>query len=320
MATLKIHYFLEQIQNSLFVIHYSLFVIINRHPFNHPEKTLLLISFARSGNSPESKAVVELADKLCSKCYHLIITCDPKGALALYTAKNSKFLIVLPPESNDKSLAMTGSYSGMLLTGVLLAWIFDLESIFPQVEVLCSYGEKILNEYAPALQKIAKRPFERAVFLGSGPFFGTATESHLKLQELTNGNIVCVMESFMGLRHGPKAVIHENTLVVYIFSNNDYVLQYEKDLANAIAREHNPVGQIGICENVDFDLKLDLLIKLADKKITLSEDLLAVCYILPGQILAFYKSLDLGLKPDAPSANKVISRVVEGVTIYDYKK
>jgi len=290
------------------------------HPgdYFNPEKPLLLMSFARSGNSPESKAAVELADKLSLKCFHLIITCDPAGALAQYKTKNPKYTIVLPPESNDKSLAMTGSYSGMLLAGTLTAWIFELDIIIPQVETISSYGEKILSEYAPELQKIAKKPFQRAVFLGSGPFFGTATESHLKLQELTNGNIVCIRETFLGLRHGPKAVIHGNTIVIYILSTDEYVHKYEKDLINAVIKGHNPIAQIAICENADPDLKYDLQISLADKKNKLPEELLAVCYILPAQILAFYKSLDLGLRPDAPSENNVISRVVEGVVIYDY--
>jgi tagatose-6-phosphate ketose/aldose isomerase len=290
------------------------------HPGDYfsPEKPLLLVSFARSGNSPESKAAVELADKLCKKCYHLIITCDPNGALARYQTKNPKYTIVLPPESNDKSLAMTGSYSGMLLAGTLTAWIFELEKIIPQVETISFYGEKILSEYAPGLQKIAIKPFQRAVFLGSGPFFGTATESHLKLQELTNGNIVCIQETFLGLRHGPKAVIHGNTIVIYILSTDEYVHKYEKDLVNAVINGHNPVAQIGICEIEDPGLKFDLLIKVADGNAKLPEELLAVCFILPGQILAFYKSLDLGLKPDSPSTNNVISRVVEGVVIYDY--
>ena len=49
-------------------------------------ETVLLVSFARSGNSPESTAAVELADKLCKKVFHLIITCDAGGQLALLTS------------------------------------------------------------------------------------------------------------------------------------------------------------------------------------------------------------------------------------------
>jgi tagatose-6-phosphate ketose/aldose isomerase len=279
---------------------------------------ILLVSFARSGNSPESKAAVELADALCGKCYHLIITCDENGLLAKYESKNKKYLVVLPPESNDKGLAMTGSYSGMLLAGVLIANIYDLVPVISQVDLLCNYGSKILDQYTLPLKQIAGRKFERALFLGSGPFFGTATESHLKLQELTDGIVICKQESFLGLRHGPKAIIHSDTLVSYIFSNNDYVNKYEMDLVKAIAKDHKPASQIGICENPVGGMNLDLLITLSESNSRIDENLLAVCYILPSQILGFYKSLELGLNPDKPSLNNTISRVVEGVTIYNY--
>lgn len=292
------------------------------HPLDYfsKNKKLMLISFARSGNSPESIAAVELADKLSLKCIHLIITCDPQGKLAKYDAKYSRFLVTLPPQANDKGLAMTGSYSGMLFSGLLISMIRDLNALKSQLESLFAYGEKIIELYAPELKRIADLNFKRAVFLGSGPFYGTASEAHLKLQELTNGEIVCKEETFLGLRHGPKAVVRDDTLVVYFFSNDPYALKYENDLALAIAKGHRPVAQIAVCENHCPELDFDLLIKVAEgKKDKLSEELLTVCYILAGQMLGFYKSLERGLKPDTPSADNVISRVVEGVKIYEYK-
>ena len=55
------------------------------------DKTTLLISFARSGNSPESVGVVELANKLCHKVYHIIITCNESGKLAQMDKNNNVF-------------------------------------------------------------------------------------------------------------------------------------------------------------------------------------------------------------------------------------
>ena len=52
----------------------------------------------------------------------------------------------------------------------------------------------------------------------------------------------------------------------------------------------------------------------------IEEDFLPVCAILSGQLLAFYKSLQLGLMPDTPSVNGSISRVVQGVNIYPIEK
>jgi tagatose-6-phosphate ketose/aldose isomerase len=284
--------------------------------FRH--ETLLLISFARSGNSPESSAAVSLADKLCGKCYHLIITCDAEGQLAHTRSLSPKFIVVLPPESNDQSLAMTGSYSGMLLAGFLIAGLREIDRFRKPVEILYQYGSRIINTYSTRLREVAALPFKRAVFLGSGPFFGTATESQLKLQELTDGNIICKNDSYLGLRHGPKAVVDENTLVVFIFSNNAYVQKYERDLVLSMDKGKKPQYTLGIFESPMEGLKFDLEIQLSENGNHLEEELLTVCDVLPGQLLGFYKSIALGLKPDTPSMSGAISRVVEDVKIYDY--
>jgi tagatose-6-phosphate ketose/aldose isomerase len=290
------------------------------HPDNYffSHETIMLVSFARSGNSPESSAVVDLADKLCKKCFHIVITCDEQGQLARRQSNSTKLIVLLPPESNDKSLAMTGSYSGMLLCGFLLARLKEIEILGPQVVILQQYGKKILDHYASRLKEITKIDFKRAVFLGSGPLYGTATESQLKLQELTDGTIICKNDSYLGFRHGPKAVTNEKTLLVYIMSNNPYVQQYEKDLVLSMKKGKKALYTIAIFESPIIGLEFDMEIQLSDSGKHLDEEMLTICDILPAQLLGFYKSLALGLKPDAPSASGAISRVVENVNIYKY--
>jgi tagatose-6-phosphate ketose/aldose isomerase len=260
---------------------------------------------------------VQIVDKHCLSCYHLIITCDKQGELAQYASVNKQKVIVLPPESNDKSLAMTGSYSGMLLAGLLLANIKHLEETKEQIDLLITYGNKILNDYQNPLQIIAQKSFSRSVFLGSGPLFGTATESTLKLQELTDGSIICKSESYLGFRHGPKAVIDKSTLICYLISNDSHIQNYEYDLINAMHNGHKPMAEIAVCEGTCLEKKFELLITLSSGDKKLEEEFLSVCYVLPGQIIAFYKSLSLGYKPDNPSISGAISRVVEGVKIYN---
>jgi tagatose-6-phosphate ketose/aldose isomerase len=284
--------------------------------FSH--ETIMLVSFARSGNSPESCAVVDLANQLCKKCFHIVITCDVTGQLVRCNSNSTGLIILLPPEANDKGLAMTGSYSGMLLCGLLVARLKEISKMAPQIDILHQYGRKILDYYAPGLKEIASLDFNRVVFLGSGPFYGTATESHLKLQELTDGNIICKNDSYLGFRHGPKAVTDEKTLMVFIFSNNPFVMQYERDLVLSMKKGKKALFTIGIFENDGNGLEFDLGIKLSESGSHLDEELLTVCDILPAQLLGFFKSLALGLKPDAPSESGAISRVVEDVTIYKY--
>lgn len=291
---------------------------------SHPEdyffdnEIIMLISFARSGNSPESIGVVKLADRLCKKCFHIVITCDGNGQLAKWQSVSTNLIILLPDEANDKSLAMTGSYSGMLLCGFLIARLKEIDMLGPQIKILHQYGIKILNDYSSRLKEIASLDFKRVVFLGSGPFYGTATESQLKLQELTDGIIICKNDSYLGFRHGPKAVTNEKTLLFYIFSNNPYVQQYEKDLVLSMKKGKRALFTIAILENSVDGLEFGLEIKLSESGNQLDEELLTVCDIIPAQLLGFYKSLALGLKPDAPSESGAISRVVGDVTIYKY--
>ena len=149
---------------------------------------------------------------------------------------------------------------------------------------------------------------------------GIARESQLKLQELTDGKVICKYDSFMGVRHGPKAVINEKTLVVYLFSNNSYANLYELDLVKAIASGRKNLFSIGVMENEIDTTNVDLKIILSENGKKLHEDFLPVVSVLPAQLLGLFKSINLGLKPDSPSESGMIHRVVQGVKTYTYNK
>jgi tagatose-6-phosphate ketose/aldose isomerase len=150
--------------------------------------------------------------------------------------------------------------------------------------------------------------------------FGTATESQLKLQELTDGTIICKHDSFLGFRHGPKAVVNQKTLIFLLFSNCENAIQYEKDLIDSLNDGQKPLYSVGLSEHNIDDIKLDQLIVLSNDESQLDEDFLPVCFILPAQMLGFFKSVQLGLNPDVPSRSGAINRVVKGVIIYPYIK
>lgn len=291
---------------------------ITTHPeaiFNKNKK-YILVSFARSGNSPESLAAVNIADSIChNNIAHIIITCNENGKLVKEYAEDNRLILILPPETNDKGLAMTSSFSSMLLASMLL---FDVKKIVNKkegIDNLYKKGEYLISTYSDQIKKIAALDFERAVFLGTGELKGIAEECHLKLQELTDGKVVCLFDSFLGLRHGPKAAINEKTLLVYLFSNDDKVFQYERDLVVQTNQQVKPIAQIYVSQkkrstgNVVFDLEM-----LPDRMNFTEFD--AILYVLIGQLLGFYKSIDLKLDPDNPSASGKIARVVEGVIIY----
>jgi tagatose-6-phosphate ketose/aldose isomerase len=280
----------------------------------------LLVSFARSGDSPESIAAFNLANEFCDSIYHLVITCNQSGRLATNANSKNSLVIVLPPEANDQGLAMTGSFTSMLLMAILISKIDHIELYQQVVKNLGHYGQTIIDGYGENLKSICKLTFERAVFLGSGSLMGCAEECHLKLQELTDGYVISKFDSFLGFRHGPKAVINPKTLMVYLLSSDPYVIQYEKDLLESVNGGERGLSGIAVLENdqpgIDVNLKI-ILNSFDNKKI--DPDFLPVCDVLIGQILGFYKSLQLGLQPDTPSKSGTITRVVQGVKIYPFK-
>ncbi len=288
------------------------------HPANFFSGNIptLLLSFARSGNSPESIHTVTLAEKLVDSVYHLIITCNAEGALAHQKHLKHHYTFVLPPESNDKALAMTGSFTGMALTGILLGDIFMERLNEELLFSLYQAGEKLLSDFTPLLREIAHQPFKRAVFLGAGPLLGIARESHLKLQELTDGQIMCQFDSFLGFRHGPRAVANEETLLVYLLSPDAYVRQYEMDLIREIADLQLGSYRLAITQHPVPNQWVDYQVVIP---VSLPEILWGLVAVLPAQILGLFKSIHLGLSPDNPSRRGAISRVVQGVQLYEFQ-
>lgn len=288
------------------------------HPENYLTRDIptLMISFSRSGNSPESVAAMELGDKYIDNCYHLVITCNHEGKVVSYIGKNEKYVFILPPETNDKSLAMTSSYSGMLLSALLIASVRDVKPLERAVSDLANIGRYIVDRLAPQLKEISALDFKRAVFLGAGPLFGTAKEAHLKLQELTDGKIICLHDSFLGFRHGPKSVVDQDTIVFYLFSQDKQVLRYERDLVKSMKKGNKAMLEVGVfsCPIDDIEVQRELV--LDSSPFSFNEELMCVPFIVVAQVFAFYKSLQLGLSPDNPSTSGAISRVVEGVVIY----
>ena len=290
------------------------------HPQLHFIKEIptLLVSFARSGNSPESLAVVQLADKYCDTVFQLIITCNPDGELIKNSLPNT-YEFVLPEGANDKGLAMTGSFTSMLLSVILISKINLLETFLPSLQVLISKAKELTGKHLASIKAIAEQEYERVVFLGSGPLLGIARECHLKLQELTDGKVICKHDSFLGFRHGPRAVLNEGTLIVYLLSSDEHVLLYERDLCLSIDADARNIPTVSYNHYIENLKNSVLTITFLEPANSLNE-LSFISATLMGQLLGFYHSIYLGLKPDNPSKSGSISRVVQGVTIYPVQK
>lgn len=278
-----------------------------------PHKKTLIISYARSGNSPESVAAVHLADQLVSDCYHLFITCNPNSALTRYAEKSNKiFELVMPEGSHDISFAMTSSISNMMLATILVLGYDNYQDAEQSLEQMIKTCRDKLTEWQPVTKRIAKQSFERIVYVGSGCFMGLSQEASLKVLELTAGKIATRFDSTLGLRHGPKFMVDKNTLVVCMQSNDTYTRQYDIDLFDELNRDHIAKSIIGLSGKKTDD----------SNTYSLDSDLddiwLIFPYLIFAQMLAFETSLAVGLTPDNPCPTGEVNRVVKGVNIYSF--
>ena len=267
----------------------------------------LVVSFARSGNSPESLAAVNLAEQLLRDRHHLIFTCNQNGELyrRAQQLKNTH-VVLLPAETDDRGFAMTSSFSGMVLAAALA---FD--ALPPDdVSAISKWAAGLLESRVPFIAELAQAGFERVVYLGGQEFKGLAREAALKMLELSDGKVVALAETPLGFRHGPKTIVNGKTLVVMFLSNDPYARQYEADLLREL-RTDGVAGRVVALGAAEDGISVGAPATAGN---------LALCfpYAVFAQTFAFLRSLSLGLRPDTPNARGVVNRVVQGVSIYPW--
>lgn len=293
-------------------------IVTNPAEYLEEDIPTILISCARSGNSPESVAAVKLADKLIKNIQHIFLTCNPNGDLAkLSKESENKFAIIMPEGTNDKGFAMTSSFSSMLLGGILLFTLGekttnDIENL---IKILGNNSEKLI-EFSKRIAEIEN--IERIVYLGNYSLKGLAEEMALKVLELTSGKIVAFHNSFLGFRHGPKSLVDKNTMIICLLSDNDYTRKYELDLIKEIKND-------GITKNIVIldTLKSDeFFMEKYYFTLNTSYNFLpffqGLIYLYFAQLLALYKSINLGINPDNPCPSGEVNRVVKGVIIHNF--
>ncbi|MBE6104413.1 MAG: SIS domain-containing protein [Erysipelotrichaceae bacterium] len=285
-------------------------------------KPTLLISFGRSGNSPESVAAVEVANAVCENICHLFVTCNHDGALSRFAeGKDNCYAINLTPETHDQAFAMTSSYTNMYLATVLSFLTDKLDEYEPVIRELAENVKKIHQEYFGCLEKLVDEfDFSRIVYLGSNCLKGVSQESGLKMCELTAGQVMTTFDSTMGFRHGPKSVVCPGSLDVIYLSDDPYTRQYDLDIIRELSPERNGNRIMAVSSYNDPEV-----VELVDYFITFENKdrydnvFLGLEYINIAQCIAMLKSISMGVKPDTPSPSGVVNRVVKGVTIYPYR-
>lgn len=277
----------------------------------------LLISIARSGDSPESSGVVDQLLAYEPGWSHLAITCNADGKLATHYKGVPRYAaLVLDERTNDRSLVMTSSFTNLVLAGSAMGGRGGDAAWQAGVRRVADCVQGVFDRGADALEAVAGRDFDKAVYLGSGGALGAAREAALKMLEMTAGRVTTMAETFLGLRHGPMSSLDRDTLVVAFLSPNAGVRAYEYDLLRELARKQLGTVRVlvgeGIADEVagPQDVAVDLQGLQAD-----DDALPLLADVVVGQLLAFFRCLTLGGQPDAP-AQGVLTRVVEAFALH----
>jgi tagatose-6-phosphate ketose/aldose isomerase len=291
-------------------------LLTHPHGWLPPRGPFLMVSLARSGNSPESCGVLDSVRKGFAGGQHLVITCNRQGRLATsYSGDPRVSTLVLGDATCDRSLVMTSSFTNMVLAGLLLGKTDDVLGFERWVEGLALSGASLLLRSGPAIARLARTDYRSAVFLGSGGHHGAARESALKMLEMTAGRVKTFSETYLGLRHGPMCAIDQETLLVCFLSSDPVARAYELDLLEELDRKRLGARKLLVGHALPAALvsPRDLAVQ---HEAELEDGPLAILHVLVGQQLAFFRSLHEGLRPDQPSAEGVISRVVEGFALH----
>jgi len=281
------------------------------------DKPTLLISFARSGNSPESVGAVQYARKMVKNLYELAIVCDGESKLSKITRESDKSLLLVMPEgTNDKGFAMTSSVSCMTLAGFAFFNGDKIDELAADIAILANQVEKDGQAISKAALTCAGFGSARAWYLGSGPLTALVKEGALKMMELTNGAVVAGHNSSTEFRHGPKTVMNPQTVTVHFVSNNPFTHKYDMDLLNELYRERMG-NKVVALHDAASPVEADLAVPYVSQGYGVAAD---VAVGLQGlvfmQLLSMHTSLALGVGTDNPSPSGLVNRVVQGVTVY----
>jgi len=292
-------------------------LLSNLEEYVIPGRRYLWISFSRSGDSPEGVAVLEHAKELYPGIAHLVVTCNAEARMAaIFKDVQDSCVVVLDDTVNDRSLAMTSSFTNMVVLGHCLANAWSLQEYSVVVEELVRAGRGLLSHSAEQAERIAAQGPSRMCFLGDGALASVAKESALKVLEMTAGQVKTMSETVLGLRHGPMAALDRQTLLLCFVSGETRRANYARDLLREIGEKSVVAERIAvgpksaealIAPHCEVYIALD---------VDIEDGYRPVLDVIFGQLLGLYCSVAHELKPDSPSPGGVINRVVQKFRIY----
>jgi glutamine---fructose-6-phosphate transaminase (isomerizing) len=260
------------------------------------EPNLQAVVISRSGKTSEA---LRAANLFKSEIHvpTIGITCAPNTPL-----EDICDVTIRISSADEKSTVMTRSFTSMLLAlQHLAARTVKNESCLKSLESMAVQFVPQIQAIAEKMQGfVANHNFEDYVFLAQGPFYGIAREASLKVMEMS----CSYSQAFHALefRHGPKAIVSENTCLMFFLSENGY--QAEKEVLGEMAELGGVI--ITICNRASEHVRRnsDLVFELGFD----GPDVARLApYVVPAQLLGFFTGTKKNLDPDNP---RNLTRVV----------
>ena len=287
-------------------------IVANPTQYLVKDAKTLLISFGRSGDSPESIAAIEVAENNIKDLFHIIITCNSQGKLASFN--NERTINFVFDEAGDKGFAMTSSVTGMMLAAYSILNI--AKDVSGDVAKIVAYTEELINNKYSIIFDSYKNGVDRLVVLGAGHLLGAAKESALKLLELTAGKIISRYDTPMGFRHGPKAMLTPNTTILYFVSSNEYTQKYDLDMLKELSQAIK-YSLIAVSDKYDADIEKHADVYIFNSNMeNLDEAFTPYVSLVIAQLYALFASIQLNCTPDNPFPSGEVNKIVQGVSIY----
>jgi len=210
---------------------------------------------------------------------------------------------------------MTGSYTNMVIAGHCLAHAFSPNDYEP---TFSTCGKRENGSWSARRSCHCDCPgrFLEGVFCG----FGSAASRRARIRPEAGGTDrrqdTDNVRVHAGAASWPHVGADENTVFVSFLSRDPRRRNYELDLLKEVHRK-----QLGKLRVVVVPDSIDEIGRFADHVLSLhapglGDEYRAPVDVILAQLLGLFCSLRLGLKPDCPSPNGAISRVVSHVNIY----
>jgi len=243
-------------------------------------QNILLAAISRSGTTTETVKAVEkfkadkLGDVLVISNYDEVLSCLAD-------------INIVIPNGQEESVAQTRSFASMYVAAAgFAARMAGRNDLLDRMASLPETGERLIQDFEPAARQIGENlDFDRFYFLGSGIRYGLACEVNLKMKEMTLTHSEPF--HFLEFRHGPMSMVNENTVVVGLVSESNFI--HENTVLHemrALGGKTVALGESGI--DIAFESGVPECVQ-------------GVLYLPVLQLMAFYRSLAKGLNPDRPN-------------------